>query len=434
MNLLYANDRKGAYPDSWYAATSEIPAARPALEGDISADICIIGAGYTGLSAALHLAQRGYQVVVLEAQRVGFGASGRNGGQVGSGFNKGQEELARRMGPDTARQLWDLAEEAKVLTRDLVARYAPEASYRPGVAYADWHASEVSDSHAEARFLQETYGYDQIDCLSRDEMRALVKSPGYHGGTLDHGSGHLHPLRYALGLAKAAEHAGPQIFEESQVVSLQKGAPNTVITKQGRVTAPFVIVACNGYLGDLEQKTAARVMPINNFIAATEPLGDRAAEVIAQDIAVADSKFVINYYRLSEDKRLLFGGGESYGYRFPQDIATTVRKPMETVFPQLKGVEITHAWGGTLAITLSRLPHFARVTDTILTASGYSGHGVALASLGGKILAEAIAGQAERFDLLATLPTPSFPGGSAFRSPLLALAMTWYAMRDRLGI
>ncbi len=433
LDLLTANDRPGQYPRSWYAATAEPPGPYPAAEGEISCDFCIIGGGFTGLSAALHAAEAGLDVVLLEAQRVGFGASGRNGGQVHGGQRLDQDALERMFGRARARALWDLALESVSLTRDLAARHAPDAGYVPGIIEADHRARFVPHSHAYARKLRDQYGYEQIRPLSREEIRELVGSPAYFGGTLDMGGGHLHPLRYAFGLARAARAAGVRIYETSRVTGVENGAKALITGDKFRVTARHLLWACNGYLGRAEPRIAARVMPINNFIAATEQLDEATARgLIREGHAVADSKFVINYFRLSEDRRMLFGGGESYGYRFPRDIAAKVRKPMEEIFPQLRGVRIDYAWGGTLGITLKRLPFFARLAPNALTASGYSGHGVALATLGGKLAAEAVAGQAGRFDIMAELPAPPFPGGAALRAPLLALAMVWYSLRDRL--
>ncbi len=432
MNLLFANDRPGEYPPSYYAATATPLAPFPALQGATRADVCVIGGGYTGLSAALHLAKRGFDVVLLEAHRVGFGASGRNGGQVGSGQRLDQDELERMVGLQHARRLWDIAEEAKALVRSLITDQAMPVTFHPGIAHACWHDKEVAHSHAYAEMLHRNYGYDQLEPLDRTAIQALIGSRVYRGGELDHGAGHVHPLNFALGLAKAAAAAGVRLHEASHVTRLDQGAKPVVHTGAGQVTADHVILACNGYLGDLEPRVADRVMPINNFILATEPLGDRAAEVLSQPIAVADTKFVVNYWRLSEDNRLLFGGGESYGYRFP-DLIRTVRKPMLQVYPQLADARIDYAWGGTLAITMNRLPCFARPSPAVFSASGYSGHGVALATMAGKVLAEAVAGQSERFDLMAGLPQPRFPGGAALRWPMLVLAMTWYSMRDRLG-
>ncbi len=434
MNLLFANDRRGTYPPSYYAATATPLAAFPPLKGATKADVCIIGGGYTGLSAALHLSQRGFDVVVLEAHRMGFGASGRNGGQVGSGQRLEVDALELMVGRETARRLWDMGEEAKALVRSLIADHAMPVTFAPGVAHACWHATEVDHARKLADKLARDYDYPHVEPLDRAAMRALVGSDAYQGGSIDRGAGHIHPLNFALGLAGAAAAAGARLHEMSLVHRITPGKTCVVQTDHGRIEAAHVILACNGYLGGLEPKVAARVMPINNFIVATEPLGDRAVQIIADNIAVADSKFVVNYFRLSEDGRLLFGGGESYGYRFPKDIAATVRKPMLQVFPQLADARIDYAWGGTLAITMTRLPCFYRPAPNILSVSGYSGHGVALATLAGKIMAQTVSGQSEGFDLMARLPVPRFPGGAALRNPLLVLAMTWYALRDRIGI
>lgn len=433
LNLLYANDRPGQYPESWYAATATPLAPFGPLKGQTRADVCVIGGGYTGLSAALHLAEAGRDVVLVEAHRVGFGASGRNGGQLGSGQRMEQDGLEKLVGPDDARKLWQMAEDAKDLVKSLVARHGIDCHLKPGIAHACFSAREVAHEHAYVEHLNHRYGYEQITPLDRDALQAICPSPAYVGGSLDMGAGHLHPLAYALGLARAAATAGVRIHETSEVHDIRTGARPVVRTGHGQVEADHVILACNGYLGRLNPKVAARVMPINNFIAATEPLGDQVARVLARDVAVADSKFVINYFRLSHDGRLLFGGGESYGYRFPADIAAVVRKPMTQIFPHLADVRIDYAWGGTLGITMKRIPYLARLAPNILTASGYSGHGVGTATHAGQLMAQAITGQADGFDTMARIPAPSFPGGTLMRSPLLALAMTWYALRDRLG-
>ena len=432
MDILYANDRAGEYPRSWYAESAEAPGPYPEAAGDLTCDVCIVGAGFTGLSAALHLAQRGYDVILLDAHRVGWGASGRNGGQVGTGQRLDQDELEKMVGPGHARALWDLAQEGVALTKSLAAEHAPDAGFAPGIIHACHRARYVPHARAYAEKMARDYGYDLIRPLDRDEMRQMVGSTAYHGGDIDMGGGHLHPLRYAFGLARAAHARGARIFERSKVTDVSEGSPATVTTEQAKITAGHVVFACNGYLGDLNRRVATRVMPINNFIIATEPMTpDQQESLIKGNHAVADTKFVINYFRFSEDHRLLFGGAESYGYRFP-DIAKLVRKPMLEIYPQLRDIRITHAWGGTLGITMNRMPHFERLTGNILSASGYSGHGVAMATLGGKLAAEAIAGQAERFDLMASVPTRAFPGGMALRWPLLVLAMVWFSLRDRL--
>ena len=434
MNLLDANDRPGAYPPSWYAATTGLLPPFPALSGETTADVCVVGGGYTGLSAALHLAEAGLSVVLLEAQRVGFGASGRNGGQLGSGQRQDQMALEKIVGPEDAAKHWALGEEAKACVKGLVDRHGIECHLKPGVAWTAGSEGEVHHLHDYAAHLQARYAYPHIELLDEAACRALCPSPAYRGGVLDMGAGHLHPLAFALGLARAAAGAGAVIHEGSRVERIDEGAEVVVHTAGGRVRARHLVLGCNGYLGALDGRVAARVMPINNFVAATEPLGEEAAKVLTRDVAVADDKFVVNYFRLSHDRRLLFGGGESYGYRFPADIAAKVRKPMTEVFPHLKDVRIDYAWGGTLAITMKRLPQFARLAPNVLSASGYSGHGVGTATHAGFLMAQAIRGEAEGFDTMARMPTPRFPGGPALRTPLLVLAMTWFALRDRLGV
>ena len=434
MNPLYRNDRQGVLPDSWYVASTDIPADRPTLKGEVTADVCIVGAGFTGLPAARHLASKGLDVVVVDAHRVGFGASGRNGGQVCSGYNVPMRKLAETYGADHARRLWDLAEEAKDDLRGLCQTEIPEAQYKPGIAEAAAKPGEVDGMHRDAEFLQQAYGHGTVHPLDRAGINDLIKTDSYFGGHLDLGAGHIHPLRYVFGLARLAEKAGARIYERSEVHHIAHGASAVVCTSQGRIKAQHVILAGNGYLPNIERKVSAKILPVNSFIAATEPLGELAAEILSQDIAVSDSKFVLNYYRLSEDKRLLFGGRPSYQIAFPTDISTTLRQRMKQMFPQLGDVRIDYAWGGTLGITANKLPAIQRVAPNVISASGFSGHGVALTGLAGKVLAEAVAGQAGRFDTLADLKTPNFPGGVAMRAPILRLAMTWYAMRDRLGV
>ncbi len=432
MTALYRNDQPGEHAPSWYAASLPPDTERASLKGDLTADVAILGAGFTGLWAALTLARAGRSVVVLDAHRVGFGASGRNGGQVNLGYNKSQQELEAKLGEARARALWDLAEEARRQLRDFCAAHAPEASYRPGSVYAEYSASELAELEAEAAFLEKRYGFS-VDLMDRSAFAELVKSPLYTGGLLDHGGGHLHPLAYARALAREAEAAGAVIHELSEVTSIDQGRHIVLKTREGQVTAPHAIIAGNGYLPDIVPAVNRKVMPINSFIAATEPLPDRWQDVLAEDICVADSKFVVNYYRFSADRRFLFGGRESYSIGFPSDISTALVARMEALFPQLKGVGISHVWGGSLGITMSRLPFVARLGPNILSGAGYSGHGVALSGMAGRVMAEAVLGQEDGLTTFETLPVPSFPGGTAFRAPLLTLAMTWYALRDRLG-
>jgi gamma-glutamylputrescine oxidase len=433
MNPLYRNDRPGHHAPSWYAASLPDQPHRPALTGAAEADVVILGAGFTGLWAALTLARAGRRVIVLEAHRVGFGASGRNGGQVQSGFNKSQAWLEARLGRDQARALWDLSEAAKDQLRDFCEMNAPEAAFRPGVAHGEYSAADLDHARSEADHMARQYG-QHIEVLDRDAFAALVKSPLYVGGTLDRSAGHLQPLAYAQALARAAEAAGAVIHELSEVTAVVTRPRLTLTTARGQVTAGHAIIAGNGYLPNILPQVNARVMPINSFIAATDPIPDRWQDVLAEDIAVSDSKFVVNYYRFSADRRFLFGGRESYSIAFPRDIRTALVTRMERLFPQLAGVGIGHVWGGALGITMSRLPHVARVAPNILSGAGFSGHGVALSGMAGRVMAEAVMGQQDGLTTLEALPVSRFPGGTLLRAPLLTLAMTWFSLRDRLGV
>ncbi len=419
--------------ESYYAATVKGARQRPALRGDVSCDVCVIGGGLTGLSSALHLAERGYDVVLLEAEKIGWGASGRNGGQLGSGQRKDQVELEKQYGKEVAHRLWDFAEEAKALSKDLIRRYDIPCDFRPGILYA-----AVKPAHAEweRRYidkLRADYGCEDRIYVSREEVAAMVATTVYHGGGFDRSAGHLHPLNFVLGVARAAEAAGARLFEGSRVAGYDRAVPTCVRTEQGAVKASYVVLACNGYLDRLEPRVAGKIMPINNYVLATEPLSEeRRRAVIRDDIAVADSKFVVDYYRFSPDRRLLFGGGETYTRRFPSDIKSFVRKYMLRVFPQLADVGIDYAWGGTLAITMNRMPHFGRLAPNVFFAHGYSGHGLAYTVFAGKVIAEALAGTAERFDVMAGLKIPTFPGGTLLRWPGLVLGMLYYSLRDKL--
>lgn len=433
MDFLTANDRDGEYPASWYAASVDPLPAFPALEGKTRADVCIVGGGFTGFSAALHCAERGLQVVLLDAQRVGWGASGRNGGQAGNDQRADQISLEKELGTESAQRLFDLGLESLATVKALIHRHGIDCHLKPGILGVDHKPGYTDDSRAEVDHLRERYGYTDARFVERDELCAMIGTERYHSGVLNSGAAHLHPLSFALGLAKAASEHGVTIHERSRVTAIRHGKAVRVETATGSVTADHLLLACNGYLGTLDREVASRVMPINNFIIATEPLDEGLArELIRDDVAVADSKFVVNYWRLSQDRRLLFGGRETYRYQFPSDIKSFVRTSMLRVYPQLEETRVAYGWGGTLAITRSRLPHFARIAPNALSASGYSGHGVSLAVLAGKLAAEAIAGQAERFDTFASIPTARFPGGALLRRPSLILGMLWYGLRDRL--
>ena len=420
-------------PGSWYAATAPAGGRRPALAGRETADVCIVGAGFTGISAALHLAERGYSVVVLEAARVGWGASGRNGGQVGSGLRESMDALERSLGPERAGTLWELCEEAKAVIAERIGRHGIQCDWRPGNLLASTRERYMGWIEREAEFCHRRFGYRGYRMLSRAEMREEVASACYVGGRMDEGGGHLHPLRFVLGMAEAAVRAGARIFEGSRVEGIRWGSPTRVSTAHGVVEAGYVVLAGNAYLGRLEPRIESRIMPIANHVLATGPLGERRARsLIRSGACVHSTKFVVDYYRCTADHRLLFGGGETWTDRPLEDPGAFVRRYMLRVFPQLADVRIDHAWSGRLAITRSRLPHVGRLPPNGFFAQGFSGHGVALTQIAGKLVAEAVAGTAERFDVLAGLRHRAFPGGRRLRHPLLVLGMLYYALRDKL--
>jgi gamma-glutamylputrescine oxidase len=421
------------YPDSYYVATVDPLPDQPPLEESVRADVCVVGAGYTGLSAALHLAQSGMRVVVLEAQRIGWGASGRNGGQLSGGQRQDIDWLEAHFGCIEARRLWQLGEDAKALTKHLITELDIDCELTPGVAVVAHRRRYVADYHALADKLTQVYGRRGLEKLDAAATRKLIGTDAYYGGYVDWDAAHLHPLKLALGLARRCLALGVRIFEGSRVISFDDGRVATVRTVTGRVEADHVVLAANGYLGNLASKLAGRIMPINNFMIATEPLDPALAESInPRRIAVADSRFVINYFRMGSDRRMLFGGGENYRAGFPADIAAFVRPYLLKIYPQLASVAVDYAWGGTLAITLNRMPHFGRLSPRVLFAQGYSGQGVGMAHLAGAVIAEAIRGGTDRFDELARIPTRLFPGGRWLRWPGLVLGMTYFALRDRL--
>lgn len=434
MKLLYSNDKPGEHAPSWYSDTSDSP-KRDSLHSHVDTDVCIIGAGFTGLSAACELARQGISCVVLDAHRIGWGASGRNGGQLGTGFNKNQMELESLMGESLAHTLWDIAEQAKHWILKTCADAGHDIEYQSGIVYAMHRQRFVKPLHDYCTHLQTHYGYHAMQALDRQTISEHVKSDQYYGGAIDHGAGHIHSLKLAHALAHIAESHGATVFERSEAIRIQApSGQNTqrVVTPTGSVTCQRVIIATNGYLDALHENVSQRQMPINNFIVVTEPLGSLANELLPLNDAVADSRFVVNYYRRVAGDRLLFGGGENYSYHFPDPVTPRVRRAMLEVFPQLQEASIDYAWGGTLAITRNRLPFIAEVAAQQFAAGGYSGHGVALACIYGKAMADHLSGDNTMFNVLSQLPNTAFPGNATWRPLLLATAMTGYSWLDKL--
>ena len=404
------------------------------LQGVQSCDVGVVGAGIAGLSAALHLAQRGYKVTVLEAERIGWGASGRSGAQAIFGVAAGQDKLAALVGSGDARRIWDLSVEALALLRELIATHGIDCDWRSGqmhVAIKPRQQRELADW---TRELQEDYGYRSVRYLDRAAVRALVDSGRYIAGMHDSNSGHLHPLKYVRGLAAAAQRAGCTIHERSRVLRHERTEGIlSVVTDSGQLRCRQIIYAGNAWLGATVPALARRIMPVGTYIVATEPLGEATARaLLPEDTAVTDINWVLDYFRRSSDHRLLFGGRVSYSGLDPFNTAQATRQRMLTVFPQLRDARIEHAWGGYVDITMNRAPDFGRIEPDIYYLQGFSGHGIALTGLAGKLVAEAIAGTTERFDVFARIPHQDFPGGALLRRPALVLAMLYYRLRDLL--
>jgi len=417
---------------SWYEHSCGDRPTYPSLNDETFCDVVIVGGGFCGLSAALHLAANGTKVVLLEQHRLGDGASGRNGGQMGSGQRAGVLELEESVGPERAKALWDLAEDAKKSLLDIQTVHGFDADFMPG--QLDTLHRNRFEKHAreEIEVLNKRYGYSAISWMDKSEVSHAVGSNNYFGGAHDSGTGHIHPMKYVIGMGKAAKSAGAEIYEHSPVTSLERSAKGFhVQTAKGSVKAQRCFLALNGHHNDIRPELARSVMPIQSFIGATVPLTENN-EVLPHYHAVADSRFVVRYFRKTKDNRLLFGGREAYGKSTPGDIERTIRKQIAEIYPQLAKVELTHAWGGNVAITMPRMPYVRELEQGLWAAGGFSGHGVMMSNYTGRLLAEHLLGKSDQLRLLKELDIKPFPGGTAFRHPLKVLALTWYAMLDRL--
>lgn len=419
--------------ESWYAASAGSFTPRPRLTESLTADVCVVGAGYTGLSAALELAERGYRVVVLEGARVGWGASGRNGGQVLSDLACGMGLVRDELGADAAREIWNMTREAVDMVGQRCARHGIDAELVWGYFHAALKTRQLREQAAWQEDAARHYGYDRFELVGKEGLPGMVASERYVGGLFEPDAGHLHPLKYALGLARAAEAAGVRLFEHSAVTAIRPGATARVAVGELEVRAESVVLAGNTYLGRLVPELDSKIMPVGTYLIATEPLGEaRARALIPKNLAVCDANFVLDYFRFSRDTRLLFGGRVSYTGMTPVGLRDAMRRSMLKVFPGLSDVKVEYDWGGFVDITMNRAPHFGRLQPNVFFAQGFSGHGVALTGLAGRLMAEAIDGEPARFDLFARLSHHRFPGGALLRTPALLMATSYYRLRDYL--
>ena len=426
------------YPSSYYACTAKDLQGFSTLEGDQTADVCVIGAGFSGIATALHLAERGYKVAVVEQNRVGWGASGRNGGQIIGGYGgelSDYDGMVKKFGTAGGQAMWDMSIECVDIIRDWVEKYQIDCGMKFGYVDVAIKQKEMRELERSAEELaRRNYPYES-KILSKTDVQQYIKTDRYVGGLTNEGWGQVHVLDLVIGEARAAESLGARIYENAEVTEIVYGDKPKVITDKGSVTAQYLVVTGNGYLRDLVPHLASRVLPAGSYIIATEQLSDaQAAEVMPHSIAACDQRWALDYFRLSPDNRMLFGGLATYSGRHPSSIEAILRPKMELVFPQLKAVKIEYEWGGYMGIGLNRIPQVGRLSDNVYFLTAYSGHGVAPTHMSAKLVSEVIAGQAERFDILAKIKHPRFPGGKYLMQPAYAVGMLYYKMRDELGI
>ena len=433
---MLANDLK-LTQNSYYAASANEQPQYPTLESDIEVDVCVVGGGFAGLSSAIELADRGYTVAVLEANHIGFGASGRNGGQIIAGLACEQDVIEKALGFDAAKQVWNMTLEALDLVRERVKRFNINCDLQDGFLGVSVNEKKGKNLRVWFDYMQKRYNY-AAEWIQPAYIKKWIDSPRYFNGYYDKLSGHLHPLNYCLGLAKGAVSLGVQIFQHSAVTAMQQGESVILRSQRGQVKAKFVVLAGNMYLPEiapqLAPKIANRIMPVGTYIIGTEPIeSSLAARLIPSNAAVCDTNFVLDYFRLSKDKRMIYGGRVSYSAMTPPNLTQSMQARMVETFPQLKNTKVEYTWGGFVDISMNRAPDFGRIAPNIYYLQGFSGHGVALTGMAGKLVAEAITGQATRFDIFAKIKHHDFFGGKLLRTPALILGMAWYQLREKLG-
>ena len=421
---------------SFYRSSGEDLNSQDQLSSDIDVDICVIGGGLTGISSAINLSKKGYSIILCEARKIGWGASGRNGGQLGIGMRKDQFTIEKKLGLKHAKELWSLGLEAVEDVKNLIKENEIDCHLVNGVMSTACFEKDIDEYKFETEHMAKNYDFEGYKFFNKEKIREEINSKMYLAGLLNSGSYHLNPLKLTLGLAKVAQKNKVKIFENTPIEKIrEEGDRVQVMSKKGLIRANQVVVACNGYLDSILGSKKNKFMPINNYVVATEPLGEkRARQIIKNNYAVCDTRFIIDYYRFSEDWRMIFGGGETFTSNFVKNATSFVSKRMIKVFPQLQNVKIDYSWGGTLAITVNRLPHFGTLMNNKVSyAFGYSGHGLALSVLAGKLIGENIHGDHERFKFFSDINHMSIPLGSIFRRPIYSSAILYYKVRDYLN-
>jgi len=433
---VYSNTSQAAETiKSYYADSANDSPSRAHLQANISADICVIGGGFSGLSSALHLVGKGYRVVLLEASGIGWGASGRNGGQIVNGFSRDLITVEQRYGAEAARAIGEMTLEGGNIIRQLIEKYDIRCDLKAGNVFAAFTSKQMRGLEA-IRSNWQQHGHQGLELLDGASIRQHANTSLYVGGLLDRQGGHIHPLNLCLGEADAFESLGGCIFEQSAVTGIEpSGDKRLVRTLSGSVSADKVVVCGNAYLGNIVPQISNKIMPVSTQIVTTEILGeDLCGQLMPGHTCIEDSNYMLDYYRMTADHRLLFGGGSTYGGGEPANIIAKLRPHLERIFPQLKGIGIEYAWSGNFALTMTRIPHFGVIDNNIFFIHGYSGHGVTASHLAGKLISEVIDGHAERFNHFSQLPFYSLPGGRLFRIPLSVIGSWWYIARDKLGI
>lgn len=422
------------HANSYYADSANDKAIRPQLTGEHRCDVCVVGAGFTGISTALSLAEKGKRVIVVEGSRIGFGASGRNGGQIVNSFNRDIDYIFNNYGDDIGHKMAKMAFAGSELIRRRIKKYNIDCDLKHGNLFAACNNKQFEELKAK-KALWESHGHNELELLTASSIQDHIGSDRYAGGLLDKKGGHIQPLNLVLGQANAFEELGGQIFEDSEVIRLEQGKSGKVVTKQGTVIADTIVVAGNAYMFGLLPEIEKKAMPCGTQVIATEPLAEEIQkQLLPTDHCVEDCNYLLDYYRLSGDGRLIYGGGTTYGARDPGKIESIIVPKMLKTYPMLKEAKIDFAWTGNFLLTMMRMPQVGKIGDNIYYAQGYSGHGVTNSHLMGEILSDAIDGEMERFDVFASMPQYQFPGGRLLRVPYTAVGAVYYNLRDKLGI